>query len=63
MWTADHFVRDLELLLEGSDWQACVAARDIAGDLAILIEHRQWATTDCDRRIGEIAELLLRLRR
>jgi hypothetical protein len=62
MWTADHFIRDLQQLLYGDLGPARTAARDIAGDLAILIEHRQWATSDCDQRIKEIAQLLLMLR-
>lgn len=62
MWTADHFIRDLQQLLYADLGLARMAARDIAGDLAILIEHRQWATTDCDQRITQIAERLLTLR-
>ena len=46
----------------GGGAQARIAAHDIAGDLAILIEHRQWATTDCDQRTQQIAERLLTLR-
>jgi hypothetical protein len=62
MWTADHFIRDLQQLLYGELGPARTAARNIAGDLAILIEHRQWATSDCDQRITQIAKHLLTLR-
>lgn len=62
MWSADHFIRDLQQLLHGDIAQARIAAHDIAGDLAILIEHRHWSTTDCEQRIQKIAERLLTLR-
>lgn len=35
MWTADHFIRDLQQLLYADLGPARMAARDIAGDLAI----------------------------
>lgn len=62
MWTADHFIRDLQQLLRGDFPPAYTAAQDIAADLAILIEHRQWGTPDCEQRIQQIARLLLTLR-
>jgi hypothetical protein len=62
VFTADHFIRDLQQLLYGNPDAARSAARDIAADLAILIELRDGNTPDCEQRVKELSRVLLKLR-